>query len=52
MWLCKNIKEKKGSKRWTSVPVVKTMGTRCPPLGIKKINKKIKIAHVFPKKFQ
>jgi len=26
MWLCKNLKEKKGSKRWTSVPIMKTMG--------------------------
>ena len=24
-------REKEGSKRWTSVLVIKTMGTRCPP---------------------
>ena len=24
-------KRRKGSKWWTSVPVIKTMGTRCPP---------------------
>jgi len=24
-------KRRKGSKRWTSVPIIKTMGTRCPP---------------------
>jgi len=38
-------KRRKGSKRWTHVPIIKTMGTRCSlPC------KKIKIAHVFPKK--
>jgi len=27
----KREEERRGSKRWTSVPVIKTMGTRCPP---------------------
>jgi len=44
MWLCKRKviekrererekkkKRRKGSKRWTSVPIIKTMGTRSPP---------------------
>jgi len=29
--LKKDKKRRKGSKRWTSVLVIKTMGTRCPP---------------------
>jgi len=37
---------RKGSKRWTSVPIIKTMGTRCPPPL-----KKERIAHVFLEKF-
>jgi len=53
-------KRRKGSKRWTIVPIMKTMGTRCqPPCEKKKKKKKreeseriIKIAHVFPQKFQ
>jgi len=28
MWLCKSIKKR--SKRWTSVPAIKTMGTSMP----------------------
>jgi len=43
-------KRRKRSKRWTSVPIIKTMGTRCPPPCVKK--RRIKIAHVFPEKFQ
>ena len=37
-------KRRKGSKRWTSVPVIKTMGTMLASLRNKWI---IKIAHVF-----
>jgi len=42
-------KRRKGSKRWTSVSIVKTMGTRSS-LPCKKKKKK-EIAHVFPEKF-
>jgi len=42
-------KRRKGSKRWTSVPIIKTMGTRCPPPYVKKEKE---IAHVFHEKFQ
>jgi len=49
MWLCKNIKEKKGSIRWTSVPIIKTMDTRCPPPCIK-TKKRNKYSPCFPAK--
>jgi len=29
-------KRRKGSKRWTSVPTIKTVGTRCPPPCVKR----------------
>jgi len=32
----KKYKRRKGSKRWRSVPIIKTIGTRCPPPLIKK----------------
>jgi len=51
MWLCKNNKRRKGSKRSTSVPIIKTMDTRCPLPYIKK-RERMKIAHVFLEKFQ
>jgi len=54
-------KRRKGSKRWTSVPIMKIMGTRCLPPCVKKREKKkkerekkriTKITHVLPKKSQ
>jgi len=56
MWLCKSIlkkiKIKKGSKRWTSVPAIKTMGTSMPASRNEKRERerereRIKIVHVF-----
>jgi len=45
----KKYKRRKGSKRWTSVPIIETMGTDAR-LELKK--RREEIAHVFPEKFQ
>jgi len=55
MWLCKSIEkreeEKSESKRRTSVPTSKTMGTSMPASHSEKEEKeRIKIAHVFLRK--
>ena len=61
MWLCKrkviekkDKKRRKWSKRWTSVPTIKTMGTSMPASHsnekVKREKERIKIAHVFLRK--
>jgi len=52
MWLCNSIKkkEKKGSKRWISVPAIKIMVTSMPASHSNKKRERIKIAHVFLRK--
>jgi len=47
----------KGSKRLTSVPIIKTMGTRCPPPCLKRrkkrdstcLSSKVPIESYFPR---